>query len=494
MPVTNPADAKAGSKPPYDPRNPNQNRTSHGTAAGKNNADKFVAIGMPPRMVRTKLINAGYDVDPKGPMTLRLRAAMMNANATNGSGSGKWNKLGPQRGEQLKKVGGAIVRVHPVNPEGHVVEDGKAPAGKSTTPKTDHGPTTKADPSRSTGGAGPSGLDMPDLALTAKVPNLALTDPSAAKISKLLDPAAYGENQAGLAYDSAIHEANRSIGTTAKQGDQDQADIGHWFSQVLGSLKTAGGRDTAATKAGVGSVNDATAAILASIGGAANQGSSTVGAAGADAAGTLQALGTAEDQYNNDLAPLLQAEGAGDKSRNQAQTNQSLADLRNKVIDLQGERGKTKAAGEMDATQQNNALRAAQFDRLMAIRGQNNAARQTTFGDQATMDANRTAALINGIKATASLVKATTGSRGPGKTSYAFAKAPHSVKADAVSQGVTGLKDSGKPAPQAVQFIRNLINGYGWSFHNPAVQQLGQEIATQAGYKVDPRSFAPLVP
>jgi hypothetical protein len=484
MPL-NPVNPEGG----YDPMHLKP-REPHSKASGKNNTDQLTFAGMPPAMIRKVLVNHGYDVDKTGPMTLRLRAAMMNARSTNGGGSDKWNKLGPQRGEQLKKVGGAIVRVHPVNPEGHVVEDGKAPAGKvnpkTGKPLTDHGPTTKPDP-KADPTPTPQTQTKADISLTAKVPHLALTDPAAAKIGKLLDPAAYGENQAGLAYDSQINEANRSIGSTQSQGEQNQADIGHWFDQVLGSLKTAGGRDSAATKAGVGSVNDATAAILASLGGQANSGSSTVGAAGADAAGTLQALGTAEDQYNSDLAPLLQAEGAGDKARNQAQTNQSLEALRNKVIDLQGDRGKAKAAGEMDAQQQNNALRSAQFDRLMAIRGQNNAARQTTFGDEATMDANRTAALINGIKATASLVRATK-TKGP-KT---FADAGSSAHQDAFNQGVAGLQGAGKPAPQAVQFIRNLLNGYGWSFHNPAVQTLAGNIASKAGYKVDPRSWAPL--
>lgn len=489
-----PADVRAGSHPAYDPKTGGTS-TTHGKAAGKNNTDRLSLGGMPPAMVRRVLVNHGYDVDPKGPMTLRLKAAMMNAEATNGAGSGKWNKRGPQRGDKLKMQGGAIVRVNPVDPAGHVVPDGKAPAGK-TGPGAKPSAHPKPDPTPAPNGQDP--LDSitaqgPAIPLPTADPRLALLNRSLAKKgASLLNADQYGEHQAALGFDSGISDAQHVIDKTQAQGAQNQQDIASWMHQVQASQGTAAKRDTAASAAGNASIDAASKAILSSLGGAANEGSSEVAGAAQNGANELAALGANEDQYNADLAPLLKSQQADMAHNEQAQNSQDVSDARQKLTDLVTQRGAAKATAADQATQMNNAIRDNQVSRLMQIVSANNGTRQQGFQNKLALAQTIAGIQANGMKAQASMVKAlTSGHKGP-KT---FAAAGKSAHDDAFTTLSDGLSDGNKRSPnQVVQYIRNGLNQRGWSFHNQNVQALASSIAKQAGFTFDPRVWAPLQP
>lgn len=297
---------------------------------------------------------------------------------------------------------------------------------------------------------------------------------------------------AGMQFDPAIHEIETEAAIAPAVTDQNIHDIHTWFNQVLGSQKKAGERDAAINDAGESSMEESAARILSSLGGEANTGAGVVGAAGIEAVGTLKAIGTAQEQYNADLAPLLQVEAAGAKSREQALGSSRKLELASKLASLKGQRGQAEAAARFDIDRENNSIRDRQIERLMQIRMANNALSQQEFQNQLAATEAEMAALLTGAKVTDLLAPKDSK---PGH--YPFAKAPVSQRNDAYQQALSSIfdADAGKPRveyPQAVQTVRNTLNGYGWSFKNPAVRQLALQIMRDAGYNPDPRNFGPV--
>lgn len=191
-------------------------------------------------------------------------------------------------------------------------------------------------------------------------------------------------NAAGLQFDPQIHGVQTQIAQAPRQAAQNQHDIASWYGQVQGAQHTAAGRDTAISNAGVDSQKQALAAIISSLGGSANEGSASVGAAGENSIGTLQALGGIQDQYNADLAPLLKLAQSGAATGQQAKDENALTALNSQLGDLQGQRGQTQAATRAQT--------------LMQILTQNNATKQQGFTNKLNVAAAGEAAQLNGLK------------------------------------------------------------------------------------------------
>jgi hypothetical protein len=206
-----------------------------------------------------------------------------------------------------------------------------------------------------------------------------MLDPKLAQFGTMLDPKA-ADAIAGEQYDPQIREAQLALANDPGQAATNQGDIAHWYQMVLDSQKTAAGRDTTAAKAGVNSVSNAGQALLASLGGSANQGAHDVAASSQNATGTLAAEQQAQDQYNNDIAPLLADEKAGmltnQRNKDSATQEQDRVALEN----LQGQRGQALTAAQQQILQQNNALAQARAGMGMDIGNANNSLAQSRAG------------------------------------------------------------------------------------------------------------------
>jgi hypothetical protein len=176
---------------------------------------------------------------------------------------------------------------------------------------------------------------------------------------------------AGAQYDPQIHDLQTELARDPVQAKQNQADIGNWYGQVASARKTAAGRDTAISGAGISSMKDALAAIESSLGGSANAGTGDVANAGENAIGTLTALGANQDQYNADLAPLLALESASAKAKQSAADTLAEQNHQQSLQDAQGARGQlygqTLDTNTMNITNANNALAQQGFSNKLAI-------------------------------------------------------------------------------------------------------------------------------
>lgn len=202
-----------------------------------------------------------------------------------------------------------------------------------------------------------------------------------------LIPTSLADKLAGLAHDTQIHDLGVQAQRQGADAGQSLEDIHHWYDQVGAARGTAATRDHAISDAGQQSVRDAVAGIVSSLGGSANQGSGQVGAAGAEQAGLLAALGSNEDQYNADLKPLLAGESAGALTRQQATNTKSAQDIQQQILDQQGARGQDKANAVLQILGE-NATR----------RGSNNQLAQNRFQDNLAVQQAQEAAMLDGYK------------------------------------------------------------------------------------------------
>jgi hypothetical protein len=184
---------------------------------------------------------------------------------------------------------------------------------------------------------------------------------------------------------TAISDAQLALSHDPTQAAQNEKNISDWYGQVASARKTAAGRDTAISGAGISSMKDALAAIESSLGGSANAGTSSVANTGANSIGTLTALGANEDQYNADLAPLLALEGSSAKASQSARDANTQQLDRQKLTDAQSQRGSDYAStyGPL----------------LMQILGQNIGYKQTGFTNKLAISQAAEAAQMSGLKA-----------------------------------------------------------------------------------------------
>lgn len=306
--------------------------------------------------------------------------------------------------------------------------------------------------------------------------------------ARLLDPK-MAEQLAGIQFDGQIADLEAQQGVNTRQTAQNDTDIRNWFGQVLGSQATAVQRDKAATAAGVESVQGAGQALLSAIGGQAAGGAGTVAAAGQNAVGTLQALGTAQEQFNNDLRPLLEAEAAGARTREQAAGSQRAHELAQRISTLRGDRGRAQTGFQFEIDQANNQIRDNRQSRAIDIRNQNNAIAQQNFQNALALAQAQMGAAMTGLEFEQGVAELN--GAGAGKeTSFPWGKAPVSQKNAAYNQAVSAIFDGERlrmNVPQAVRTVNQIINGFGWSRKNPAVMALRNQILQDAGIRPDPR-------
>lgn len=285
--------------------------------------------------------------------------------------------------------------------------------------------------------------------------------------------------QLAAGYDPVINSLMQQQAAARRAAGNNAQEVRGWYDQVGEHLAKAGVRDRQINQAAQGSMQDATQAIMASLGGQANAGAGMVGAAGTEAVGTLKALGSAQEQYNQDMAPLLQGEGAGMAARVTAQGAKNAADLAARIAEVQGQKASARAEAMMNIQAMNNDIRNGRYDRAFQRMQYNDQLKQQAFNNNVTMTQLATAAI--GLNAKLQ------GKTGPSKA-YSWAKAPTTVREAAATQIQNAISVEGMTYPQAVAAARGIIRGYGWSMSNPAVVAFMQDLLRQAGFKVDPRT------
>jgi len=284
-----------------------------------------------------------------------------------------------------------------------------------------------------------------------------------AKFGTMIDPST-ADAMAGQQYDSQIADARAALAKDPTLAKQHTADIGSWYGQVLGSQKNAAARDSNVYTAAGNSLGDAGQALVASLGGGANAGAGDVAAATADAQGTQGALQTAEDQYNNDLRPLLQNEKADmllnqtNRDTGQQQTDQQAVD------NLLGARGQAKTAAQAQIDQENNALSQARASMGVDIRNANNGLAQQGFNNALALAQAQIAAMMSGLQ-----VKTSEAKLGKTLDPNSFQYASPTVKNNAFQQALASLYDPKSGAKlnltpqQAAARVNGVLSGFGWT-------------------------------
>lgn len=194
-----------------------------------------------------------------------------------------------------------------------------------------------------------------------------------------------------------INEQQLLVNRDPAQSAQNLKDVTDWYNQVTNAQQAAGQADQTGTQQGVDATNAATKALIASLGGGANQGSGEVAAAGQNGANTLQAIGASQAGLDNELAPILAAQAAQQKT-NQANLDQTkLSNDQQMLQSLQGQEGNAETGAQMQLQSANNSLDSARNQALMNILQYNNSLGQQKFQNQLGMLTSQIAAAMNGV-------------------------------------------------------------------------------------------------
>ena len=222
--------------------------------------------------------------------------------------------------------------------------------------------------------------------------------PSAdANFGQMFDVNKMADAMANEQFQPQINDAQLTVNRDPAQAAQNEKDVQDWYNQVLAAQGNAANADTAATNAGVGSINDATKALVASLGGSANQGAGEAAAAGQNGASTLQAIGNSQSGLDQELAPILAAQAAQQKT-NQANIDQTKqANDQQMLSDLQGQRGNAETTAQMQLMSANNSLDQARNAALMNILQYNNSLGQQKFQNELGLTDAQIAAAMNGV-------------------------------------------------------------------------------------------------
>lgn len=407
---------------------------------------------MTPQQVRAMqqfLVNHGFNVAVDGiygPMT-KAAAAAFRANHKGGDAFNKSHGIG---------VHPTTRPTHPTAP----TPTGPAPTTRTTSSAPTSGPNTG------------SAFDSLLGALLA----------GGGQVGSMADAGSFGDAAAApsLAQAAALQKL---IAANPKQESQNQFDISSWYGldpkakgyqlSVLGRLGLARDRDAAAASAASSNVGDIAKSLVGSIGGSANDGSSSVAAAGTEAAGTMAALGEASKEYANDIAPLLAAEARGAQSKEKAANSQTLLDLENQLATAQGQAKSDRAAAVLGVLGKNNELAQQRFaneGNLLSTLAQMQAVdpNQTGLADAKTL------AEIAKIKAqTKSILNPTTKAAAGAK--YDLASAGNSV-AGLLGVGTDHKLPAGVSVTKLAYTIGSQLQGLGLKKGTPEYQRAGQTL------------------
>lgn len=311
---------------------------------------------------------------------------------------------------------------------------------------------------------------------------------SPAELDALVKTIVGGESRSSL--------IESDIERMTKQGEHNVAQIGAWYDQVLASQAKAAERDKQFGAAAVQSAQDVGQAILSSIGGEAAEGAGMVGASTNANVGNLQAMEHIQNQYNEDVRPIFEAEKASQMTREQGASASRLRDLNRQLVETKLQASADEANLRYNVWQQNNAILNSRLDREMAIRQYNQGLPQQRFGNQVTLAQMALAAQAQNFgqeQATAQFAagrqdqafnkamairqwKAAQSQKSPDKRSWGSLKVKEkkdamdliwNTVAQADSDGNVNLRyDS---AEKALAAALNTVQALGYSPRNPAV-------------------------
>lgn len=276
-----------------------------------------------------------------------------------------------------------------------------------------------------------------------------------------------------------INEQQLLVNRDPTQAAQNLKDVTDWYNQVTGAQQAAGQADTTATNQGVDATNAATKALIASLGGSANQGSGDVATAGQNAANTLQAIGNSQAGLDNELAPILAAQAAQQK-QNQANLDTAKQQADQQVLqNLQGQEGNAETSAQMQLQAANNSLDQARQGALQNILEYNNSLGQQKYQNQLGMMSAQIAAAMNGVSMAKNQAEANYynahgqyylhgGAGGGGRSASQLNDISTSILGNLISRGlITGgngqpYKMAGGVTPkQVLQAARTAGSGYG---------------------------------
>ncbi len=197
---------------------------------------------------------------------------------------------------------------------------------------------------------------------------------------KLQDPAT-ADALAGLQYDAQIHDARTQLADQGAQGQQDLADISHWYTQIQDANNRAAVANQAQVAQSAGAQDNVTQSLMDAIGGSANSSAGAVAAQGAGQSAAMRQLGLLQQQYQSNLGTALDSQQAGQMSAQQALISQGAQQIHQTIQDLLGQRGQavvqngqTIDAFNNSVSGQNYQNRIAKLEAILAA--------HTTMGNQ----------------------------------------------------------------------------------------------------------------
>lgn len=190
---------------------------------------------------------------------------------------------------------------------------------------------------------------------------------------------------AGTQYNQAIADAQASLQATQAGAAQSLGNVGNWWDSITGAQSDSSARSAALGQAIAGAEGGSNASILASLGGSANPGASSIASAGQNNLGTLQAINQVNGNYNADMAPILQLGAAGAKGQQQTAGNNAIQLARQNIQDLTAQKGATQAQDQYQIMQDNNSIRDAQQTRLLSILSGNNTIKDNRVSNLASI-------------------------------------------------------------------------------------------------------------
>lgn len=273
-----------------------------------------------------------------------------------------------------------------------------------------------------------------------------------------------------------INEQQLLVNRDPVQAAQNEQDVKDWYNQVLNAQQAAGTADTAATQQGVNATNQQTQALIASLGGSANQGSGEAAAAGQNASGTLQAIGAAQQGLDSQLAPILQAQAAQQRI-DQANTDQAKTQADQLALQsLQGQEGNAQTQAQMQLQGANNSIDEARQQALQNIIEYNNSLKQQKYQNQLGLMSAQIAAAMNGVNMAKDQAEANYynargqyygGGGGSARSASQLSDIAKNLMGALASRGMivqtpTGYKmASGFQPQQLLHFAQNYTSGYG---------------------------------
>lgn len=356
------------------------------------------------RALQQQLVRAGYKIKVTGqldPLTKSALKDYLQPNAQHPLSAGLEQALGGPQTSQLHKSGttydihgarnpGAWNAAHGLNtPPTHTSVPNTPPAAVTNSRST----ATNTDPS---GGARTT-------ASTGSVPYGGITSPterllpmSLAQFGQMVSPST-AQDIAGAQYDPQIAAAQLQLQLDPGQFAQNLKDITSWYGQVQAAQKTAATNVASMGGSGTGSIGDAAAALAASLGGSANQGAHDIAQSGDIAKGTEAALAQAANTYEQNMGPILAAEGAEQKVNQQNKDATQLLADRSALAALQSSRGQAAQAALAQITGENNSLAQARAQMAASLIGANNSTKQQAFSNNLALLNAEAAAQSMGI-------------------------------------------------------------------------------------------------